>query len=188
MRFGEQRKIIPCVALSLLLVIWGVSLGYFRALMLASGAANWSLTIFFIFLTIGLPLVQALFGHRHSKALERLNNSLEEQRKLQPQERKVQSELRELKRLREDTLGRRERLGKQVLVAEEKKVNRNNSEHVFLKTIEAKLTIYRQAYLHWQRKKPSPSFPIKSIQPRLNEKSIKSKEAQEWPKLRALPY
>jgi hypothetical protein len=96
--------------------------------------------------------------------------------RLRPIETATEAELRRLNRLREDALRRREGLGRRVREIEEREGRKNESEKLFLKDVEAKLTIYRQAYLCWRLKNGGPTQPIKP------------KEAKQWPDLKVLPY
>jgi hypothetical protein len=175
-RLVEKRRFMVAIPFSFVLIFWGFGLGCYRALSVTDGEMDWGLFTLFTFLNISSPLAQAWFGEKCLKARSKHNETLEVQRRLRPIEIETEAELRRLKRLREDAIKRREGLGKRVTEIEERESRKNESEKLFLKDVEARLTIYRQAYLYWRRKRGGPNPPIKP------------KEVKEWPDLKVLPY
>lgn len=172
----EQKRFIAAIPFLFILICLGVGLGSYRALSVIDGEVDWGLFTLFTFLAISSPLAQAWFGEKCLKALSKHNETLEVQRRLRPIETKAEAELRMLKRLKEDALKRRDGLGRKVTDIEERRNRKNDSEYLLLKDVEAKLTIYRQAYLYWAIKNGGPTPPIRP------------KEVKQWPDLKVLPY
>lgn len=177
LRSVEKRNIFSAILWSVILIAWGVGLGHFRALAVTAGQINYGLFILFAFLTIALPLAQANYADKCLKARSRLNETLEQQRRLGPLAAKTEAELKRLERLKKDALRRREGLGRQVANEEKQRDNGNRSEYIFLKNVEAKLTVYRAAYLFWATKKAVSLPPIAPME--VN---------REWQKPRFLSY